>query len=618
MSFDKLHDSVAYLRGLKEINYDLEGLTLEEKYLFLCLYALGFEQTCDLLLHTSKRNEIFSNLKDIDNFYREVGGVLGYQKLIIQNLFNTNPEKSEFFPPLCYDINQKDGFVQESILKGLESLPRCCEIYVVGGAADRLGFFDEESQEPLPAAAYEFLGKSLLKHLIDDLEAREFLYFQKYGKRILTPICLMTSDEKRNNQRIQKLIEENNYFGRGKETFYFIRQPMVPTVNEKGEWLLDEDLVLKPSGHGALWLSAIKQGVLENLKSLGYEFALVRQINNPIIGIDYNLLAFMGVGILLEKKFGFFATKRLAGQPEGVIVQKIEDGSKMITNVEYCAVESSELNENFPSNTNLLFVKLDSIDQAVKELPYPGCLLNFKPGKEGRLSARLELTMQNIAEFFSDKSTNIQDQHESVFVVSQERSKAISTIKKLQNENNQKLETPERAFFDLAYQIHILLKEYCHFQVPQFDSTFHKFFASPSYLFFYHPALGPEYEIISKKIKNWTIASGSYVELDIAQLKAFDILIDGGLIIEAADIYTSSCFLEKVQVVNQSKCFSELEIKSLNFPLKSRGARVKIGKNSQFIAKDSILDSAQTLIIPDNSIGYLIANEFIVKSRETR
>lgn len=104
---------------------------------------------------------------------------------------------SSFFSPAFVDIVKENDAVREAIDWGLEGLPQMAEIYPLGGAADRLHLVEEKTGLELPAAKLPFAGKMLLEHLIRDLQAREFLYYQVYGKQIITPIAIMTSHEKK-------------------------------------------------------------------------------------------------------------------------------------------------------------------------------------------------------------------------------------------------------------------------------------------------------------------------------------------------------------------------------------------------------------------------------------
>ncbi len=120
------------------------------------------------------------------------------------------------------------------------------------GAGDRLGLQCDVTGESVPTAMLPYCGRSLLSGIIRDLQvmdfsllypltgflvqignfsfvvhsflggspqAREYLYYKVFGSQETTPIAIMTSAAKGNHQRVQKLLADSNWFGRGKESF---------------------------------------------------------------------------------------------------------------------------------------------------------------------------------------------------------------------------------------------------------------------------------------------------------------------------------------------------------------------------------------------------------------
>ncbi len=51
------------------------------------------------------------------------------------------------------------------------------------------------------------------------LQAREYLHHKIFGGQQITPVAIMTSAAKDNHQRVQALLADNNFFGRGEESF---------------------------------------------------------------------------------------------------------------------------------------------------------------------------------------------------------------------------------------------------------------------------------------------------------------------------------------------------------------------------------------------------------------
>ncbi len=571
------------------------------------------------LIDAEKIRELLEKLIAIDQFYREMGGIAGYQAKILRLMKNATEriERANYHAPSFIDIVEENDGVREAIAWGLESLPQMAEIYPLGGAADRLHLVEEKTGLELPAAKLPFAGKMLLEHLIRDLQAREFLYYQVYGKQITTPIAIMTSHEKKNHAHVIQICENNRWFGRPKELFRFFSQPLVPAVDPKGNWCLTGPLkpLLKPGGHGAIWKLARDGGVFAWLEKEGRKKALVRQINNPIAGLDYGLLAFTGIGCKKGMVFGFASCPRLLQAAEGVNVL-VEKGKQIVlTNIEYCdfakfGIEDRPLKEGepcsqFSSNTNILFADLKALAQAVDSCPFPGLLINLKKAaytteageKKEELMARLESTMQNIADVFvEEKGGSLKT--EKTFVTYNQRKKTISTAKKAYTPGGPLQETPENCFYDLLIAHRDLLLE-CGFQLPPQRTLKEYLELGPDVLFLYHPSLGPLYASIRQKLQKGSLALGSELFLEIAQFKASNLKIQGSLQVIAEQAmgrqeegilkYSNNggrCILENVTIENRgidwsrSAPFWKMELH------RQESVKIILKGQSQFIARN--------------------------------
>ncbi len=546
---------------------ELERLISSEKSLAVLeqLHEIGQLET--LLEHSSfslTALEVLCNdLMPVQEFYKELGGIVGYQEKILSLLYAKDHQKyevtSSYHAPSFIDISTLNAKTQQAVFSGLESLPEIAEMIPLGGAADRLHLVDEETGSDLPAAKLRFAGKILLERIIADIQAREYLYFQLFGKQVVTPVVLMTSFEKDNHFHVMKILEENRWFGRPKESFRMMAQPLVPVVKEDGKWLFDErmKLVMKPGGHGAIWKLALDLGVFDWLSSLGRKKALVRQINNPAAAFDYGLLAFLGIGWKQDKIFGFASCPRLLRAAEGVnvLIENEKDGKQSIvlTNIEYCdfakfGIEDLPLKEGepysrFSSNTNLLFVDLSAIQKAVLKNPFPGLLLNLKKGsflnadgmKQEAVLGRLESTMQNIADvFIEDKGDSLVP--EKTFITYNQRHKTISTTKRAYVEGGTLQETPESCFFDFLFSARELLESHCGFSLPPPRLLGPHLSLGPEFVFLYHPCLGPLYSMIEKKLKGGALSLGSMLRLEIADILIEQLDLSGALDIKATQI----------------------------------------------------------------------------------
>ncbi len=569
----------------------------------------------------------------LDAFYRELGGIVGYQEKILSFLKGKADERqaemAAFHAPEFIDITEVSSEVLFSIDEGISFLPEMAELYPLGGAADRLHLVDEKTGLELPAAKLIYGGRTLFEGLIRDLQAREFLYFKLYGKQIEVPVAIMTSEEKENHRHILRICHEKDWFGRRKESFQIFSQPLVPVVDATGRWCLINAFMplLKPGGHGALWKQSRDAGVFRWLLQQGKKKALIRQINNPVAGLDYGLLAFLGLGVKREAVFGFASCPRLVQMAEGVnvIVEK-KNGDLALTNIEYCDFEKygitdSPLKEGepysrFSSNTNILFADLAAVERAVQGCPFPGLLANFKEGSYTRLSgeicrtkmARLESTMQNIADVFVEKQ-----RPQSTFVTYNHRHKTIATAKKALVPGGALRETPEECFYVQMQAARELLERYCNMALPDPRSVEAYLDQGPEVAFLYHPALGPLYSIIAQKISGGAMASGSSVQAEIADLEVSQLHLAGSLEIYASrpigdrdasgrlfySDRTGRCSLKGVTVRNRGVDWQKSAPFWKNQWVYQETLRIELEGRSAFFAQNVCFEGEYVFRVPD-------------------
>ncbi len=508
---------------------------------------------------SEKIRKTLEELFPVESFYKEIGGIVGYHWTLLSFLTQEKKAPSDlesYHRPPGIDISSENERVLAYILEGIASLPFLAEIYPIGGAADRLKLFDPASGEPLPAAKLEFCGHSLLEGLIRDIQAREYVYFKLFNVQMTTPIAMMTSMEKDNHDHVFSLCEEKKWFGRPMKSFRFFCQPVVPTMDKEGKWCLSGEmrLLMKPGGHGVLWRAAEQNGIFDWFASLGRKKILIRQINNPIAGMDYGLLAFCGVGFSENKIFGFASCPRQVQSAEGVniLIQKksLSGHFYRLSNVEYCdfakfCIEDVSMHpespySRFPSNTNILFADITAVANAARRCPIPGMVVNLKTlsyiDEDGKVKsqevARLESTMQNIADCFEEALDIPPSQDEvrlKTYLTYNQRRKTISTTKKLYQEGSPLLETPEGCFYDLHQNAYDLLTHYCGVSVPQVADVETYTREGPSFLFLYHPALGPLFSIIGQKIRGGKFNHRSELKLDIAEADISELNLSGSL-----------------------------------------------------------------------------------------
>lgn len=635
---------------LRKINDTLPCL---QQIVFCSLIFLG---QAERLLKTFSNKEaaarlrtLIDQLHPVESFYRGIGGIIGYHgktlKLILEKAEKEkeNVSKISFRKAFGLDLSLDKKLVELAVIEGLKKQEMMAEVYPIGGAGDRLGLISDEGM-PLPAAKLPFLNRTLLEGLIRDLQAKEYLYFKLFSKQSITPIALMTSYEKDNYRFIQKICEDNKWFGRGSENFKIFIQPLVPVITTDGYWKLKNpfDVVFKPGGHGMIWKLAEEEKVFDWFRKKGRRKGLIRQINNPLAGVDNAILAFCGWGLKKDKGFGFLSCERLVGSAEGVLVlaeeEKDQEFHYRITNLEYTDFErfgfkdiSVSKDDNYsyyPSNTNILFFDIDKIERVIPKEPIPGLLVNIKNEQEfdpvdatfkEKGCARLESTMQNIADSMVNTfDFKLQDEETEekldTFIVYNERAKTISVTKRSFAKEKSHFETPHGAYYDLNLANLNLLKNHCRFEGiirPEINDYLEN---GLDQIFCYHPAMGPLYSIIEKKIRGGSFKKNAELQLDIAEVDIEGLCLDGSIVIDAISpmghldkdtlIYShkgAKVELINVSVKNKGRAKEQKNALWKNNPDRIECLKITLIGNAEFFAENIEFVGSFDIVVPNET-----------------
>ncbi len=428
--------------------------------------------------------------------------------------------------------------------------------------------------------------------LIRDLQAHEYLHYKLFHKQLVTPIAMMTSEEKDNHRQILAICESNRWWGRPRDSFKLFSQPGGPVVAVTGDWSLKAPLTptLKPGGHGVLWKLALDSGVFDWLEDKGCSKLLIRQINNPVASVDFGLLAFLGFGLMGDKAFGMASCDRLLNRPEGMSVlietRETEGYDYRLSNVEYTEFAKRGIHDApvhtdsecsvYPANTNILFADIRTVRDVIPRCPLPGLLINAKTmtpilTTDGVIrevpGGRLETTMQNIADYICDHfSTPLPPggQHQlRTFATYNVRRKTLSTTKSTFVPGKSAVGSPEGTFFDVLTNYRELFTEHCHFTLPALEDYEKDLLAPPPFLIQLHPAIGPLFSIIAQKIQGGSLAPRSELRLEIAEIEIRDLHLAGSLIVTCDQVtglqapqsmyneQCGKCSLQRVNISNK-------------------------------------------------------------------
>lgn len=170
---------------------------------------------------------------------------------------------------------------------------------------------------------------------------------EKY--EVVIPWYIMTSKE--NNKDTVDFFEKHNYFGYPKGYIQFFKQGELPMVGEDGKVLLDEKGMIKQAadGHGGIFTSMRKDGVIYDMKARGIEWVFIGGVDNVLVKmVDPTLIG------LAESKGILAAGKSVvkAGPHEKVGVFCKRNGRPSV--IEYSEI-SKEMAEETDENGQLKY-----------------------------------------------------------------------------------------------------------------------------------------------------------------------------------------------------------------------------------------------------------------------
>ncbi len=146
-------------------------------------------------------------------------------------------------------------------------------VTMAGGQGTRLGHTGPKGTYDLGLDTH----KSIFEILTDTLnDARK-----EYDVDI--PWYIMTSEE--NNSDTEKFFKENNYFGYPEKCITFFKQGKLPMISTEGKILVNELGKIKEAadGHGGIFHSMLKDGVIYDMKARGIEWVFIGGVDNVLV-----------------------------------------------------------------------------------------------------------------------------------------------------------------------------------------------------------------------------------------------------------------------------------------------------------------------------------------------
>lgn len=302
------------------------------------------------LLHKYEQGQLLANF---DNLAEEKKEELLEQilqidfeqmKKLYESVGKNTENSSVKIEPISYVEKEtiEENKKQEYFENGANAIKqgKLAVVTMAGGQGTRLGHNGPKGTFYLDVKPK---AKPIFELLCDTLKRANVKY------KISIPWYIMTSRE--NNEDTVKFFEENNYFNYNKNDVKFFVQGVLPMLSTSGKVLLNEQGTVKlaADGHGGVFESMFKNGIVEDMKKRKVEWVFIGPVDNPLAGMVDELL----IGLSEEQK-SMSAGKSLvkANPSEKVGVFCLKNGKPSV--VEYTEI-SEEMANKTDENGNLVF-----------------------------------------------------------------------------------------------------------------------------------------------------------------------------------------------------------------------------------------------------------------------
>ena len=229
-------------------------------------------------MEESKQNKLLEQIENID--FELIKSLYDKTKDGIKNE-DAEIEPIDFMDK--YKLNEDYKYYEQIGEKAIRA-GKLAVVTMAGGQGTRLGHNGPKGTYDIGLDSH----KSLFELLFDYIKEQNI----KYNVQI--PWFIMTSKE--NNEATVKFFKDNKYFGYEKNIFFFI-QGQLPMIDTEGKILIGEDYLIKEAadGHGGVYESLVKSGMVEKMKQLGVEWVFIGGVDNCLVKMVDPVL--MGIAI---------------------------------------------------------------------------------------------------------------------------------------------------------------------------------------------------------------------------------------------------------------------------------------------------------------------------------
>lgn len=334
------------------MNYDeiVSKLKANNQEHIIKAYDRADEKTKEILMEQIKRIDF----KQVADLFKKTKEETNFSDDVIDPIEYVDKEKiSE------EEYNKYLSLGEEAIKAGKYSV-----VTMAGGQGTRLGHTGPKGTYDIGLDSHKSIFEILIDSIKDDCK--------KYNVTI--PWYIMTGKE--NNDDTIKFFEDNNYFGYDKSYIKFFQQGKLPMCDESGKILINEKGIIKEAadGHGGIFQSMKKNGIVDDMKARGIEWAFIGPVDNVLVKMVDPVL----LGVMINNKVlagGKSTVKANASEKVGVFCKR--NGKPGV--IEYTEI-SKEMAERVNEKGELVFAEshlncnmfnVKTIEEvAEKNLPY--------------------------------------------------------------------------------------------------------------------------------------------------------------------------------------------------------------------------------------------------------
>ncbi|MFO7890609.1 MAG: UDPGP type 1 family protein [bacterium] len=237
---------------------------------------------------------------------------------------------------------------------------------VAGGQGTRLGYDGPKGTFPITPVK----GKTLFQLHAEKIRAAA----KKYHTTI--PWYIMTSET--NDEATKQFFKRNNYFGFNKNDIFFLKQKMLPALDEKGRFILDkkDHIFESPNGHGGSLLALFESGALDDMDKRGVKHISYFQVDNVLTTIIDPI--FLGYHVLQQAEMSSKMVRKKTPEEKVGVFGRVDDKLKVIEYSDMSNEDQHARDENgnlkySGGNIALHIINVDFVREEVEDgfkLPY--------------------------------------------------------------------------------------------------------------------------------------------------------------------------------------------------------------------------------------------------------